>query len=98
MDKEELYVLLSKTEKQAERAKLKRATIAILVYAAAIFLFFYITGNPKGFDIVGDFLAALFLSAINFLVNSVIFGQLFRMSEAENRRIAELEKQLSEKL
>lgn len=98
MDKKELYVLLSKTEKQAERAKLKRAIITISVYAAAIFLFFYITGNPKGFDIVGDFLAALFLSVINFLVNGVIFGQLFRMGEAENRRIAELEKQLSEKL
>lgn len=97
MDKKELYVLLSKTEKQAERAKLKRAIITILVYAVAIFVFIYLFEKPTGLDVVGDLLFSLFLSVINFLINGLVFGQLYRISEAENRRIEELKKQLAEK-
>lgn len=95
MDKKELYVLLSKTEKQAERAKLKRAITTILAYAVAIFLILYFVEKPTGIDILGNFIFSLFLSGINFVINGAVFGHLYRVSEAERSRTEELKNQVS---
>lgn len=96
MNKKELIQLINAKEKQIESARLKRAIKTILAYAAAIFGVFYITDKPTGIYILGDVIAALFLSGILFLINCTVFYQLYSISEAENQLLKDLKKRLSE--
>ncbi len=95
MDRKELYKQLCEKEKQVESARTKRAIKTILAFAVIIFLLFYFIGRPTGFEIVGDFLVAIFLAGIYFLINATIFGQLFRISESERLMLDDLRKKLS---
>lgn len=96
MDRKELYKQLSEMEKKVESARTKRAIKTIMAFAVAIFLILYFTGRPTGFEILGDFLAAIFLAGILFLINAIIFGQLFRVSESERIMLENLKKKLSD--
>ena len=96
MTKKELIQLIKAKEKQIASARLKRANTTILAYAAAIFGVFYIVNKPTGIDILGDVIAALFLSGILFLINCTVFYQLYSISEAENKMLQDLNKRLSE--
>ena len=95
MDKKHLYQLLCTKEAQVEKAKFRRTIITIAGFACAYFILFWIIERPVGLDILGNIGAAILLGGIHFFVNSVIFLQLFHMSEQENKLLESLRKQLS---
>ena len=99
MNKTEIYQQIRKTEKEFERRKIKRAIYTVLFYTAALLLIFYWQDQfgHNFLDILGDVVACLFISFIAFLINTVIFHHLFTTSQAEEKALEYLRKQLEEK-
>lgn len=90
MNKNELWELYCTTEKQVEKARTKRAIKTIAAFAIVFFLLFYFIEKPTGIDIIVDLLVSIFLAGIYVLVNTLIFGQLSRVSENERQLLADL--------
>ena len=96
MDKNAILQLIRERESQIESARNKRAIKTILAFAVVIFIFFYSTQKPIGIEILGYAAAAIFLAGVYFLINGIIFSQLFNASESERKMLDSLKKQLSE--
>lgn len=96
MDKNELYKLLAEREKQVENAKRKRVIVTILAFAIVIFLFWCFDEDPVGFEIIGLFLASIFMAGIHFYINLIVFTPLFQKSESEKHMLDSIRKEISE--
>lgn len=97
MNKNDLYKLLLETEKQADRANIKRIIITIIGYAIGICYVFCALADVTGFaDIAGMFLISIFTSGILFLINTVVYHWLFESRRIERARIEHISKQISE--
>lgn len=99
MDKNELWRLIQKEEKEYDRNKFMRMIVAILLYSSIWFLIFHLQGQHEGASfllILGDFAACIFIGGITFFFNLLVFHLLFSKSDSENRRIEYLKKQLKE--
>lgn len=95
-ERNRLNQLYWELDKKYEAAKGRRAITSILVFAVAYFVFFWIVDRPVGLDILGTAVAAIFIGGVHFWINTLIFSQLFRLSESENRTLESIRKQLSE--
>lgn len=96
MDKNELWRLYCEREKQVEKARNKRAIITVFVFASAFFLYTYFIERPTGAEIIGNALASIVLAGIYLVVNAVIFGQLYKVSDNERKMLEELKKRMDE--
>lgn len=100
MDKNELRNLLLKTERLNEKRKRKRFAYTTLFYAVVLFVIFWLQGQLEGADIwgiLGEAVVCIFLSVPCVLFNSLIFGQLFRASQTEEKAIEFLKRQIEKK-
>lgn len=99
MNKTEIYQQIRKTEKEFERRKIKRAIYTVLFYTAALLQVFYWQDQfgHNFLDILSDVLVCIIISFIAFLINTVIFYQLITTSQAEEKALESLRKQLEEK-
>lgn len=98
MDEKEKEVLteLRKAMEAHERGKTKRSIYTILFYSAAWYWVLSSKDQIVYTDIsavVGCLTASIIFGTITVLVSSVIFYQLFSMSNAEKARIEYLEKE-----
>lgn len=96
MDKNELWQLYCKRAKEFEKAKFKRMIITILSFSVVYFIIFYLNGSPTGFDVVGDFLAAVFIAGIHVVINATVFGYLSKRGREETEILESIKKKLSE--
>ena len=97
MDKKDLYKLLHDKEEQFDRAKRKRAITTILALSVVIFAIMYSVQNPAGiWEITATFLVATILAGIDFVIHSVIIGQLFKRSRAESEALEYIRKSIKE--
>ena len=107
-----LYQILYARERAFQRSKGKRAIKTILFFSAFYFVTIMIANgytaitatveaifSEKILEIIGIALASIFLAALHFFLNGLIFGQLFNMGRDESsvlesimKRITELEK------
>lgn len=96
MDKNELWKLYCKRDKEFEKAKGKRTIITILSFSVVYFIIFYLNGSPTGFDVVGDFLVAVIVAGIHFVINATVFGYLAQKGREETEILESIKKKLSE--
>lgn len=99
MNKAEIFQQIKKTEKEFDRRKTKRNIYTLLFYIAVSLQIFYWQDQfgHNLWDILGAVLACLIISFIAFLINTVIFHHLFTTSQAEEKALEYLRKQLEEK-
>ena len=100
MDRNELWKHLKKCEKLHERRKLKRFCYTVLFYTAVLLGICYLQNRLAGAtlrDVIGEILLCVIISCVSVLINSVIFHQLFKMSQDEKAAIDYLKKRLKEK-
>lgn len=104
MDREELYRLIQKKEKEYGRAKLKRFVLTVLGYAAAICYLAFgrefegvtILSLDGLITLADTYLPSVFI-AIPFVFFSIpVFNWLFEESASENKHIEDLKKQLND--
>lgn len=99
MDKFELWSHIQKTEKMFERRKLKRFAYTVLAFTVGFMLISHWMGelNTRSLpDILGTILGCFIASVISCLINALVFGQLFKASQAEEKTLESLRKQLRE--
>lgn len=99
MNKNELYKLLAEEEKRVEKAKTKRNIITILIFATVFFVVFYQIDPPTKVgivEVIGWYLACVFMAGIYFGVNVAIFEALIERSNSENRMIEHIRKQIAD--
>ena len=97
MDKIELWRLIKKLEKEYGINKIKRLIYVVLGYAALLIQVSYLTGSLHGLpfgEVIGEFIGCIFISGIFVWINLIIFSQLFRKSESENKTIEYYKKEL----
>lgn len=94
MDKNELRKQYLETEKKFEKAKMKRAVKTVLFFAALYFLLIVTIEKTRGLELLGAFLAALFLGGVHLLINSAVFYHLFSVNEAEKKCLDEMKKRI----
>ena len=99
MNKAELIQKINKSEKEFDRQKTKRAIYTVLFYTAVLLQILYWQDQfgHTILDILGSVLVCMVLSFIAFLINTVIFHHLFTKSQAEEKALEYLRKQLEEK-
>jgi hypothetical protein len=56
----------------------------------------YRAEHPTGIEILGAFLASVFLAGIYFYINSLIFIALFSKAQSENRMLENMRKEIAE--
>lgn len=88
-----LYTLYQKKDREFENAKLKRSIITIIGYAVAIFAILNYSA-PLGWGLIGEFFAALFLSGILFLINSLVFSYLVRKGNEEKENLCSIQHEI----
>ena len=96
MTKNELRKLYCEQEKRVEKARNKRAITTVAVFAVAIFLLMYTIEKPSVDEIFGNLLASIFFAGICFLVNGVVFGQLYKISDNERKMLEDIKKRMDE--
>ena len=97
MERNELWRLIQQKEKEYDRNKFKRFVYTGLFYAAVVFVIECIRGyNHNALDILGTAVVCIFVGGIFTTFSAMIFGQLYGRSEAENKELERLKKQLSE--
>lgn len=99
MNKTEIFQQIKKSEKEFDRRKTKRAIYTILFYTAVLLQILYWQDQfgHTILDILGSVLVSIVLSFIAFLINTVIFHHLITTSQAEEKALEYLRKQLEEK-
>lgn len=95
-----LYRLLYERDKEFESAKGRRTIITILGFAIFYFVVLCAFEKPTGLNILATFVIAIVFAVVHFLINALIFLQLFQKGRAESetldairKRITEVEKQ-----
>ena len=96
MDKKELEERISRLKEETKAKRSKRVLKVTAGLVVAYFVAFCILENtPKDFN---DFfmycLTSVVLAVLHFGINEVIFEDLFRKKESEERELKELQKQL----
>ena len=94
--KNELWQLYRQREKEFESAKLKRTVLTILGFTVAYFCVFYIQRQPAGWEIAGEFILALFVAGLHFIVNAAVFGTLVQKGETERKILEDIKKEMDE--
>lgn len=100
MNSHELRELFRKTERLTKRRRTKRFIYTALFYSAVLFATFHLIDRIRWsdfWDIIGVALVCMILSIPCVLFNSLIFGQLFRASQNEEKAIEFLKKQIEKK-
>lgn len=96
MDKIEMWRLIQKAEKAFKRKKLMRFIYTILFYSVVLFGIMYAQGQVNVasiWDILSSAGISILFSAPGVLLNSVIFNQLYRASEAESKTLENFKKE-----
>ena len=98
MDKNELWKLYCQKDKEFEAAKARRAILTILLFAVGYFVVIYVLENkPTDIKTISGILfAAIFLSGIHFLINSIIFLHLFQKGREEAEILERIRKRINE--
>jgi hypothetical protein len=100
MDKKDIYKLrqeLAKEEERVDKAKTKRAIIAILIIGAVFFLLAVKSNEIKNIkDFIITLIACVFGAGIYFYVSILVFTPLVSMAQSDNARIKYLKKQIDE--
>lgn len=97
MNKKELYILLQEKERQAEADKPKRAVKMMLLLTIPYFMLLYAVEAPKSLgEIAGTLILAIVTSVIGFFINAFAFNYLFGRSNAEQKEIDRIRKQIAE--
>lgn len=89
-DKEFLYDLIQKREKQYEKKKMKRTIIAIIFFSIIFFCIFYFNFEVTGLDILYTILLSIFFSCIYFYINFIIFYIMYKYSIKEDLELKRL--------
>ena len=90
------YKLLRTTENQVEKARNKRTILTILFFSLLYFLIACMVDKPTGLEILGTLLVSLVFGGIHFFVNAIVFSTLNTKSEAENKNLELIRKQIRE--
>ena len=99
MNRIELWNHIQKTEKMFERRKLKRFAYTVLAFTVGFMLVSHWMGelNTRSLPDTLDTLLGYFIaSVISCFINALVFGQLFKASQAEEKTLESLRKQLRE--
>lgn len=96
MNKDELYRILHEREKQIEAAKTKRSIITTAAFTLGYFLLLYWDKKPTGWEILANIVSALFMAGLHIVINTIVFEQLFSISEAERKELEAIRKRISE--
>ena len=101
MDEKEKAILTyqRKAMEESERNKTKRSIFVVLFYSVAWFLLIciYEKITPNNIvEVIAGIAGCVFLGGITFYVNTLIFSQMYTMSEAENAKIRYYENLLKE--
>ncbi len=100
MNANELRELIQKSEAKFERRKFRRMIFTVLLYAAACFGIIYLQGQLQVENIwhlLGEVVSCLFLGAIVYCFNLLIWSHIFKKSQDENATLEYLRKRLKEK-
>lgn len=97
MDKYRLYQLIRDLEKEYERNKIKRLIYVVLGYAVFLIQVSYLTGSLRGLplgEVIGEFIGCIFISGIFVWINAIIFGNLQKKGDSENKTLEHYKKEL----
>ena len=100
MDAKELRELIWKSEAMFERRKFRRMIFTVLLYAAACFGIIYLQGQLQVdniWHILGEIGSCIFLGAIAYYFNLLLWSHIFKKSQDENATLEYLRKRLEEK-
>lgn len=100
MDKTELWLLIQKSEAKFQRRKFRRMILTVLLYAAIAFGIIYLQGQLRAenfIHIIGEFVSCIFLGAIAYYFNLLLWGHIFKKSQDEEATLNYLRKRLKEK-
>ena len=88
MDRNKIQRLIEKSEEIARRRKLKRNLYTILFYTAVNLQVFYWQGQlgRSISDILGAVLLSAIISVAAFILNVIIFDQLFRLDQEDKAK------------
>lgn len=88
---------LAKEEERVDRAKTKRAIIAILIIGAVFFLLAVESNAIKNIkDFILTLIACVFGAGIFFYIGLLVFSPLVSMAQSDDARIKYLKKQIDE--
>lgn len=100
MEKKELLELQRKLERKFEQRKLKRVAYTVLFYTAVLFGICCLQDRLVGatlWDALGELLFCFIISCICFVVNAVIFHQLFTINQGEKETLDFLKRRIEVK-
>ena len=100
MDAKELRELIRKSEDKFDRRKFRRMIFTVLLYAAACFGIIYLQGQLQVENIwhlLGEVVSCIFLGAIVYYFNLLLWSHIFKKSQDENAALEYLRKRLKEK-
>ena len=92
-----LCKLLRETDKEFEKAKVKRLAITIIGFAA--FYFWCISaleGMPTGVNVLFAIVGAIFVAGLHVWINSFVFAYLFRKGREETEALESIKKRIRE--
>ena len=96
MHKIELWRQIKKLEKLYARNKAKRFIYTVLFHAAVYFQFSYLQGRLRDLSIgelIGEFVVCAIIAGVFVWFSSLVFKQLFDMSEREKKTLEYYQKE-----
>lgn len=96
MDRIEIYKQIKKLEKEYARNKAKRFIYTVLFYTAVYFQIAYLQGRLRGLpvgELIGEFVVCAIIAGVFVWFSSLIFKQLFDMSEREKKNLEYYQKE-----
>lgn len=100
MNAKELRESICKCEAMFERRKFRRMIFTVMIYAAACFGIIYLQGQLQVENIwhlLGEVVSCIFLGAIAYFFNLLIWSYTFKQIQDENTTLEYLRKRLKEK-
>lgn len=97
MTKNDLYKELYLLEKRVQSARTKRTICTVGFFAVVYFVLLWWLKPPSDLiGILGGIAAAVVFGSIHFYVNAIVFSNLSAKSQAEDKAIELLQKQIRE--
>lgn len=96
MNRSELGQLIKTNEKKFERNKLKRFAYTVLFYAAVFAGIEYFRRDLSLLELAEEYVFSIILAIPFVILSSVVFHQLFSMSQSEENNIKYLKQKLAE--
>lgn len=96
MDRNEIWRQIKKLEKLYARNRAKRFIYTVLFYTAVYFQFAYLQGRLRGLpigELIGEFVVCAIIAGVFVWFSSLVFKQLFDMSEREKKTLEYYQKE-----